>query len=510
MFRTLTLLTASAWFAAASVLAQTTPVLTSLRSFNGVNGQYPEYGLTPGPDGDFYGITSEGGANGEGTFFRVAPDGTLTLLHSFDATADGGTPRCTLVLASDGNFYGTATTGGPSGDGTVFQATPGGTLTILHAFNYNNTAAGEAPVGGLVQGRDGFLYGTTSFGGDSSNDGILFRVGLDGTFTSLHAFDFHQTGTGPRDPESALVQGSDGNFYGVASGGDNNLGSVYQLTPAGVVTTLHSFGKSDGFAPVGPLVEGSPGVFYGLTAGGGGASGNGIGTIFKITAGGQLTTLHVFTSGDGTGVGVTTGFILGTDGNLYTTTMSGARGYGNILRCTPVGVVTSLYGFNANTSASGYYPYGGVTQASDGSFYGLTAEGGPSNYGVVYHLTFDPHPPFFDGQVALSNSVEYLQFASGNPFGYYSFLTDPHYIYHFDLGYEYVFDAGDGYDGVYLYDFRSSDFFYTSPIFPFPYLYDFNLGTVLYYYPDPKNAGRYNTNGIRYFYNFATGKVITK
>ena len=98
----------------------------------------------------------------------------------------------------------------------------------------------------------------------------------------------------------------------------------------------------------------------------------------------------------------------------------------------------------------------------------------------------------------------------GNYFGYYSFLSDSAYIYHFDLGYEYVLDANDGNDGVYLYDFASSTFFYTSPTFPFPYLYDFTLNKVLYYYPDPNNPGHYNTNGVRYFYDFGTGQIITK
>ena len=110
----------------------------------------------------------------------------------------------------------------------------------------------------------------------------------------------------------------------------------------------------------------------------------------------------------------------------------------------------------------------------------------------------------------LSDGVYYLAFANGNPFGYYSFLSDPRYLYHFDLGYEYVFDAADGHAGVYLYDFASNDFFYTSPVYPFPYLYDFGLNSVVYYFPDPNKPGRYNTNGMRYFYNFATGKIITK
>ena len=119
--------------------------------------------------------------------------------------------------------------------------------------------------------------------------------------------------------------------------------------------------------------------------------------------------------------------------------------------------------------------------------------------------------PFFVGQVALSQGAYYLAFPNnGKIFGYYSYLSDPNYLYHFDLGYEYVFDAADGQDGVYLYDFKSGHFFYTSPSFPFPYLYDFSLNTVLYYYPDPNNPGRYNTNGVRYFYDYATGQIITQ
>lgn len=119
------------------------------------------------------------------------------------------------------------------------------------------------------------------------------------------------------------------------------------------------------------------------------------------------------------------------------------------------------------------------------------------------------YPPFFSGEVSLSNDVYYLQVPNGTPFGYYSYLTDPRYIYHFDLGYEYLFDANDGKNGVYLYDFASKSFFYTSPSYPFPYLYDFSLNTVLYYYPDKNNPGRYTTNP-RYFFNFNTGQIITK
>jgi Predicted solute binding protein len=118
------------------------------------------------------------------------------------------------------------------------------------------------------------------------------------------------------------------------------------------------------------------------------------------------------------------------------------------------------------------------------------------------------HPSFFNGEVSLGNGVYYLQFPNGTPFGYYSYLTDPRFIYHFDMGYEYWFDANDGHSGIFFYDFGSTHFFYTSPSFPFPYLYDFTLNTVLYYFPDPNRPGHYTTNP-RYFYNFATGQIIT-
>jgi len=119
------------------------------------------------------------------------------------------------------------------------------------------------------------------------------------------------------------------------------------------------------------------------------------------------------------------------------------------------------------------------------------------------------HAPFFSGEIPLANGVYYLQFANGTLFGFYSYLSDPRFIYHFDLGYEYWFDAQDGKNGIYFYDFRSGSFFYTSPSFPFPYLYDFSLNATLYYFPDTGSPGHYTTNP-RFFFNTATGQIITK
>ena len=144
----------------------------------------------------------------------------------------------------------------------------------------------------------------------------------------------------------------------------------------------------------------------------------------------------------------------------------------------------------------------------------LTGLGTPDFGQLVQRLggksTAVVHPAFFTGEVALSNGVYFLQFPNGNYFGYYSYLSDPRYLYHQDMGYEYVYDANDGKAGVYFYDFKSGHFFYTSPTFGFPYLYDFSLGATLYYYPNPNDPQRYNTNGTRYFYNFKTGTVFSQ
>ena len=150
-------------------------------------------------------------------------------------------------------------------------------------------------------------------------------------------------------------------------------------------------------------------------------------------------------------------------------------------------------------------PHALIAKATDKSLLSKVSEPVVVKAEATYSL-----PAFFSGQAALGSGAYYLAFANGNIFGYYSFLSDPHYLYHFDLGYEYVFDAQDGDAGVYFYDFASSTFFYTSPVFPFPYLYDFTLNSVLYYYPDPNNPGRYNTNGYRFFYDFNTQQIIVK
>ena len=506
------LLAAGVLAAAPHVLAQTTGELTTIRSFNGPTGQAPTEALTRGNDGTFYGVTSAGGLNDEGTVFRVTTDGAITILHNFDSTTDGLRPRGKLLLASDGNLYGVTQSRGPGGGGTVFQVSTGGSFSVVHAFTTSG-AQGKTPLAGLIQGGDGALYGTTQLGdiqGDGAGDGTLYRLTLTGGFAVLHFFDFDTSGVGGYAPDTSLVQGSDGNFYGVTrGGGDNGVGTVYRLGADGSFTNLHSFNGADGSTPLGPLVEGNNGVFYGLTTTGGRSN---RGTFFGITSSGALTTVRDFITGDPLLTSQPFGLTKSSDGTFYLTAISGVSNSGAILQFTTAGAITTVYPFTTSSSNSnaGRLPVAPLAQAQDGSFYGTTSSGGASGFGTVYHLVLYPYPPFFIGQTDLDNGVKYLSFPNGFFFGFYSFLTDPHFIYHFDLGYEYVFDARDGQGGVFLYDFKSQDFFYTSQTFSFPYLYDFNLGAVLYYYPDRSNPGRYSGPTTRYFFNFRTNQIISK
>ncbi len=279
--------------------------LTTLHSFAGPpgEGREPWAGLIQGSDGNFYGTTAEGGANicgvvECGTVFKITPNGTLTVLHNF-AGGDGASPYSGLVQASDGNFYGTTQNGGLNdciyGCGIVFKITPDGTLTVLHSFERSD---GGGPSAGLVQGSDGNLYGATFYGG-ADNDGTVFKITPDGTLTTLHSF-MGPPGDGA-NPGAGLIQASDGNFYGTTFAGGANCspygcGTVFKMTPSGTLTVLHSFAGSDGANPGAVLMQASDGNFYGTTAYGGA---NNFGTVFKITPDGTLTTLHSLAESDG-------------------------------------------------------------------------------------------------------------------------------------------------------------------------------------------------------------------
>ena len=262
--------------------------VTAIALFDGTNGQFGGPGLVKGTDGNFYGTTQYGGTGyngswgtGNGTVFVVTPSGQLTVLHSFSG-ADGSGLYRGLTLGSDGDFYGVTKLGGQgyngnnsSGNGTIFKISPQGRFASLYSFSGGTD--GAEPVCILLQGNDGYLYGTTSSRG-AGGHGTVFKISPTGALTTIHSF----SGPDGADPSAGLVQCSDGTFYGVTEhGGSSSNGTVFRMTTSGDLTTLHSFiGGTDGASPSAELTQGTDGYLYGMTSHGG-AGGNG--TVFKLS-----------------------------------------------------------------------------------------------------------------------------------------------------------------------------------------------------------------------------------
>jgi len=304
---------------------------------------------------------------------------TLTTLWQFNGT-NGNYPNG-LVQGADGSFYGTTASGGTNNDGTVFKFTSGGTLTMLWQFNGTN---GLNPDACLFQGNDGNFYGTTEVGG--TNDyGTVFKITPQGRLTTLWQFN----GTNGEYPVAGLVQGSDGYFYGTTAwGGTNGVGTVFSITSQGTLTTLWQFNGGNGEYPDGGLVQGGDGNFYSTTSHGGT---NDSGTVFKITPQRNLTTLWQFGPyPSANSLYPWAGLVQGNDGSFYGTTEFGgdtnldSYGYGTVFRITPQGTLTTLWQFNLN---NGEYPLAGLVQGSDGNFYGTTINGGSNNVGTVFNIT---------------------------------------------------------------------------------------------------------------------------
>jgi uncharacterized repeat protein (TIGR03803 family) len=313
--------------------------LTPLFSFSFTNGETPTAGLTQGADGNFYGTTFEGGSNFNfGTVFEISTNGVFNSLYSFTGGSDGAYPYAGLVQGANGAFYGTTLDGGASGDGVVFQITAAGALTPLYSFT--NGVDGSQPRATLILASDGTFYGTT-FAGGSSGYGVVFSITAAGALTPLHSFNGGSDGA---NPVGQLTQGTNGVLYGTAyAGGANGDGTVFQITTGGAFSVPYSFtGGSDGAYPAAGLALGSDGNFYGTTYGGGTNSDGG---IFKITPQGALTPLYLFTGGDD-GSSSLALLVQGNDGNFYGTTQyGGSNGDGVVFSINPFSaapVLTSI------------------------------------------------------------------------------------------------------------------------------------------------------------------------
>ena len=368
---------------ATAASAQTFTVLYNFGSTPG-DPQEPSYpgAIAQGRDGNMYSTTTSGG-NGFGTVFKITPAGKVTEIHAFSGP-DGSYPNGGVTLGTDGNFYGTTYEGGTFSQGTIFKITPGGTLTTLYNLGTQSTDGGF-PYASPIQGTDGNWYGTMYSGG-TGGYGTIYKLTAAGVYTVLYSFEYTH-GAGLEDP---LVLGNDGNLYGTTySGGANGYGEVFKITPAGVLTVLYSFDNTHGAHPSGPLIQGTDGSFYGTTDSGGTSAS---GVAFKVSAAGILTVLHNM---NGTTDGLTPydGVTQASDGNFY-----GANGVpdtannGTIFEINAKNVFSVPYTFSATDTTKGSNPQVSPFQHTNGILYGDTTLGDTSalcasGCGVFYSLS---------------------------------------------------------------------------------------------------------------------------
>jgi uncharacterized repeat protein (TIGR03803 family) len=338
--------------------------IATLYAFTGTDGKVPEVGQpVQGLDGKFYGVTESGGLNGAGTAFSIGSDGHLTTLYNFGTTSDdAGSPSGPLMLASDGNFYGTTTTGGKLGGGTVFKMTAAGQVTVLHDFPSSGKREGIQPMGGVVAGDNGQFYGVT-FSGGANDLGTVFTLKQTGKVQILHSFSAADSVAFPCD---SLTIANDRNFYGEAAAckdGTCEGSAIFEVTSKGVFKLLHTFvSASDGTKASSPLFLSTNGIFYGVTELGGS---NGGGTAYSLntglqpfvslspTSGAIGNTINIYGQGftqKGTKVlfkGVKAKFKLMTGNYLQAVVPAGATS-GSVKVKTPSGTLQSIQVFTVS------------------------------------------------------------------------------------------------------------------------------------------------------------------
>ena len=321
-------------------------VETVLHAFaNGTDGAYPAAGLTQDSSGNLYGTTQYGGPTNSGTVFKIDTNNTESVLYAFSpntggVSTDGVNPLGAVLIASDGNLYGTTIFGGTTGEGTVYQVTPAGVESVLVSFG-TVASPGAYPTTALIEGRtagspNGILYGTTGNGG-TYNQGVVYSWNITTpAYATMYSF---AGGAGDgMNPAGELVQGADGNLYGTTLKGgvgyaatpgnppvvtNYGYGVVYKVTPQGAETLLYSFTNgADGSAPKGALLQGIDGLLYGTTSAGGSG---GYGTVYSIdTAPSSTPTTLLSFTGLTTGESPYAGLTLGPNGDLWGTTNLGS------------------------------------------------------------------------------------------------------------------------------------------------------------------------------------------
>src|SRR5258708_2291790 len=359
-----------------AVCAQAQTV-TILANFNGENGYSPN-AVVQGTDGNFYGTALSGGALGDGDVFRATPTGEITAIYSFSCTVTSCyvNEPFSMILGSDGSLYGVSLYGGKgSGSGTIYRVTLAGEFSGVYAFNYKD---GENP-NSIAQSADGNLFGTAANGGQFGH-GTFYQVSTTGQLKRLHSFCSQPGCLDGAFPLSA-IQGRDGNFYGTTvQGGAHGAGAIYELTAAGSYRVLYSFCSlpycDDGGEPL-SIVQDNEGNFFGAGYGGGGFQK--FGTVFEFTATHQFQLLHSFNplvDGGDPSAGVT----LANDGNLYGVNLYGENSNGTVYEATPEGDFSLPYTVNGHCD-----PYTPPFHSTTHNLYGTTDP--YRGYGAFFRLS---------------------------------------------------------------------------------------------------------------------------
>lgn len=372
--------------------AQTYTVLYTFTG--GADGASPYSGVIFDQSGNLYGTTEAGGDitpcasfNGCGVVYKLDASGNQAVLHTFQGGSDGRQPQWgNLFRDKAGDLLDTTVYGGSGslGLGVIYGLTSTGKEIIVHRFT-GPPNDGEEPQTGLIQGKDGTFYGTTAAGGSGPFGacGTVFALSKTGKLTILHSF----IGSDGCQPEGGLAMDAHGNMYGVtSSGGSIGWGTVYKITPDGTVTTLHSFaGQPDGASPIGNLAIDKAGNLYGTTPGGGDPACTtelqGCGIVFEIDTKGKEHILHSFLAAEGGDpyAGPTLDEVTGT---LYGVTSGrAAYNWGSIFKIDKQLNFTKLYDFTGG--ADGGFPFAAMTLDPSGTLYGTAYLGG-GGFGVIF------------------------------------------------------------------------------------------------------------------------------
>jgi uncharacterized repeat protein (TIGR03803 family) len=361
---------------------------------------------------------------------------TFKTLVTFDGTNGADPWRMSLIQGTDGKLYGTTLGGGTNNYGTVFSLSKTGKVTTLYSFcSQPGCADGQNPVGSLVQSTDGQFYGTTYQGGNVScpfytTCGTVYKITRQGILTSLYTFCAHPNQQDCPDgqlPTAGLIQTHNGMLYGTTIQGGGCYGSyygcgtVFNITAKGQLKTIFDFDTSDGYYPEAPLIEGQDGNLYGTTYVGG--TNNGDGTVFEIILPyDNFTELHSFQNYDGSELYGS--LVQGIDGNFYGTTLYGGQhSLGTVFQITPSGTTTTLHSFNGS---DGSVPVAGLIQATDGNFYGTTSSGGAYNDGTVFQMSPSGSVTTlhsFDGSDGTTLNSGLIQATDGKIYGTTPYLT---------------------------------------------------------------------------------------